>query len=131
MISRLYCLLLAVSLAAWLGCGAKNERPLPPGTPVSGAVKNMTVRNVVYLPVGKKEGVAMEVVESKEGLKYRSAVPPGEYEVYAYITGARALVGKATVGNDPVTMDIPDTLQWKEALDPYAGTKADVARPTQ
>lgn len=129
MISRLSRLLLAVTLAAWLGCGAKNERPLPPGTPVSGAVKNVTVRNVVYLPVGKSEGVAMEVLETTDGLKYRWAVPPGEYEVYAYITGARALVGKVTVGNDPATLDVPSELQWKEVFDAYAGTKADVARP--
>ncbi len=129
MISRLHCLFVAVSIAAWLGCGAKNERPLPPGTPVSGVVKNMTVRSVVYLPLGKKEGVAMEVVEQGKNLGYRWAVPPGEYDVYAYITGARAHVGKVTVGKDPVTVDVPDNLQWKEALDPYAGTKADVARP--
>lgn len=127
--ARLHCLLLAVAVVVCSGCEAKNERPIPPGTPVSGAVKNITVRNVVYLPPGKNEGVAMEVLESKEGLKYKWAVPPGEYEVYAYITGARALVGKVTVGSDPVTMDIPDSLPWKEVHDAYAGTKADVARP--
>ncbi len=111
------------------GCKADDPHPLPPGTEVSGKVQNSLVRLVVYIPQGKQTGEAIEVVDTGKEIAYRWAVPPGEYDVYAYITGARAHVAKVTVGQKPIVVDIPENLAWKEALDAHAGTKATLAKP--
>lgn len=121
-------IVLVATLCCW-GCKADDPHPLPPGTEVSGKVQNSMVRLVVYIPQGKQTGEAIEVADTGKETAYRWAVSPGEYDVYAYITGARAHVAKVTVGQEPIVVDVPDNLAWKEALDVHAGTKATLAKP--
>ena len=113
----------AVGLTVLSSCGdpGRPEPPLPPGTPVSGNVATADILNVVYWPQGEGDPHVIAVKDTGESITYRSAVPPGDYTVYAYITGARAKIGEVTVGEDEAHVDIPDALEWEEARDEISG----------
>ena len=110
------------ALIAMSSCTKETPQPpLPPGTPVSGDVATGDILNVVYLPKGEGDPHVMAINDTGESITYRSAVPPGDYTVYAYITGARAKVSEVTVGQEEVRVDIPQKLEWEEARDEIAG----------
>ncbi|QDV53303.1 hypothetical protein [Gimesia fumaroli] len=112
-------LVLVVGLSA---CSQEPDIELPDGTRVSGTLTNGDILNVVYWP--KQEDAEPHVFPVRDdhvSFTYLSAVPPGDYTVYAYISGARAEVADVTVGEEPVVLDIPESLEWQEARDQISG----------
>ena len=111
--------LVAAGLAVLCSCQGQErpEPPLQPGTPVSGNVATADLLNIVYWPKDDGKPYAMPIRDTGKTITYRSAVPPGDYTVYAYITGARAKIGEVTVGQEEVHFDIPDGFKWEEAKD--------------
>jgi len=110
---------LSLSLCLTVGCDSgPKEPPLPEGTEVNGTLENGDILNVAYVPAGEEgEPILIPVIDDHTKFYYRSAVPPGDYAVYAYITGARAKVQDVTVADETVTIDIPESLDWEE-VDP-------------
>ncbi|QDT45235.1 hypothetical protein Pan241w_53540 [Gimesia alba] len=116
-------LLIGFSLLSGLtACSQEPDIELPEGTKVSGTLANGDVLNVVYWPKDEsQEPHVFPVRDDHVSFTYISAVPPGEYTVYAYISGARAKVADVTVGEEPVVLDIPESLEWQEARDKISG----------
>lgn len=108
---------LSLSLCLAMGCDSgPKEPPLPEGTEVNGTVANGDILNVAYVPAGEEESpILIPIIDDHTKFYYRSAVPPGDYAVYAHITGARAKVQDVTVAEETVTIDIPESLEWEEA----------------
>ena len=108
------------------GCGngdAGSGIAKPPGTPVSGKLELMGITHVVFVPAGG--GSPHECPANPDGDAYDWTVPPGEYEVYAYVTGSRAKVKNVTVGDKPLVLDIPSDLKWEDVKDQFAGSEKD------
>lgn len=115
-------LLVNCLLAGLAACSQQPEIELPEGTKVSGTLASGDVLNVVYWPVDEsQEPHVLPVRDDHVSFTYISAVPPGDYIVYAYISGARAQVAEVTVGEEPVVLDIPESLEWQEARDKISG----------
>ena len=109
-------------LSGLAGCSQEPDIELPDGTKVSGTLANGDVLNVVYWPIDEsQEPHVFPVRDDHVSFTYISAVPPGKYTVYAYISGARAKVADVTVGEEPVVLDIPESLEWQEARDKISG----------
>ncbi|QDU08268.1 hypothetical protein [Gimesia aquarii] len=110
------------ALIVFTACSRQPEVVLPEGTKVSGKLANGDVLNVVYWPSKEEEEPhVMPVRDDHVSFTYVSAVPPGEYVVYAYITGARSKIAEVTVGENPVVLDIPEDLKWEEVRDQISG----------
>ena len=115
-------LLLGLMLLSGAACSQEPDVELPEGTKVSGTLTNGDILNVVYWPKAEEtKPHVFPVRDDHVTFSYISAVPPGEYTVYAYISGARAKVADVTVAEEPVVLDIPESLEWEEARDQISG----------
>ena len=118
-------------LAFVLGCGQQaasptfDGPPTPSGTKVSGSC-SLDVVSVAFRNVDSGQEIRCQ--SGTDGGKYEWALPPGKYEVIAYNPGGDvAVVKEVTVGNSPVVVDIPDSVQYKPAPKAKAEPKGKVA----
>ncbi|QDU63983.1 hypothetical protein Pan216_48640 [Planctomycetes bacterium Pan216] len=106
------------SLLALTGCAERRRVAAPveklpqQGVLVSGTVADDRASSLLFLPVEGGEKAIITVVSGN----YRWKVMPGTYDVFAVVSGGRALVKKGVSLSDAegsLTLDVPADLKWE------------------